>query len=166
MRVFSFICLLWLAACGFEPVHSARTHSDGDTAGALEDVQVVVPTGSRIGQLYRIALEDTLHPANEFPTPRYRLTATIEEINQPIIIERDASITRYNLILKTQYSLIDLSNGKVLGKKSGQRISSYNVSDSDFATFVAERDSRERGIRDLARSVSNELASLLKEPQS
>lgn len=154
-----------LSACGFEPVHgrSSGTENTAEHADVLEQVQVDIPTGGRSGQIFRIALEDRLHPRNLYPSPKYRLTAPIEEIRQPIIIERDASITRYNLILKTQLTLTEIDSGKTLLNKPLQRISSFNVSDSDFATYVAQNDALENGMAALAQSIQREVAAKLAE---
>lgn len=152
-----------LSACGFQPVHGTKPQ-ETSTGGKLEKVQVRVANQNRTGQLFTIALEDALHPSNHYPEPDYLLTSSLEEIKQPIIIERDASITRYNLVLRARYSVQNLKTGDyLLRDKLSQRISSYNVSDSDFATFIADREARERGIEELARTISMELVTLLQD---
>ena len=163
MRILSIILLLLLTACGFQPVHGVKSAETALSQTALETIKVEVPAKGRTAQLYRIALEDTLHPANLYPEPHYRLVSTLEEIKQPIIIERDAQITRYNLILKAHYELFDIATGESLKKKVSQRVSSYNVSDSDFATFMGDRDARENGIKVLTQTIAMELAAFLGE---
>lgn len=165
MKFLCIIALLTLTACGFHPVHGNKANTAINSM-VLEEIKVEVPTKGRSGQLFRIALEDELHPENLYPTPRYRLIGNLEEIKQPIIIERDARITRYNLILKSNYKLLDIASGETVHSKSSQRISSYNVSDSDFATFIANREARERGIKELARTIAMELASVLPDKNS
>lgn len=163
MRLPLLFLLCTLSACGFTPVHGTKKASN--TAGSkLETIQVEIANRDRTGQLFHIALEDALHPANHYPAPKYKLTSTLEEIKQPIIIERDASITRYNLILRAKYSLVNITTGEdIIRNKLSQRISSYNVSDSDFATFAADREARERGLEELARTISMELIGLLQD---
>ncbi|MDG1285957.1 MAG: hypothetical protein P8P30_00150 [Rickettsiales bacterium] len=157
------ICALFLlTACGFEPVHGTKVAQSNPL---LEMIKVEVPSKGRTAQIYRIALEDALHPGNQYPEPRYHLVSQLEETKQPIIIERDAQITRYNMVLKSTYELIDIASSKKLFSKHSQRISSYNVSDSDFATFIAERDARRNGIEALARTTAMEIATRLKAMQ-
>ena len=164
MKYFALICLVTLTACGFQPVHGTKTEQTANII-ALEEIKVEVPAKGRLAQLYRIALEDSLHPSNLYPTPKYRLTSAITEVNQPIIIQRDASIVRYNLVLKATYELTDIASGTQLAKKKIQRISSYNVSDSDFATFIAKRNAREQGIKALAKDLSMKLAATVSATQ-
>jgi len=163
MRIVTLFLLTTLTACGFEPVHGTKDAEHYAHKSPLAPIEVEVQNKDRMGQLFRIALEDALHPDNRYPTPEYTLTTTLEEIKQPIIIERDARITRYNLILRATYSLQHIESAEFIAKnKRSQRISSYNVSDSDFATFVADREARERGIETLARNMSMELITLLR----
>ncbi len=160
MRFLAIILSLFLlCACGFEPVHGTKV---AESSPLLEMIKVEVPTKGRTAQLYRIALEDALHPGNQYPEPRYHLVSQLEEIRQPIIIERDAQITRYNMVLKSTSELLDIASGEKIFSKHSQRISSYNVSDSDFATFIAERDARKNGINALAQTIAMELVTHLK----
>lgn len=168
MRIISLIFALLLpltllTACGFEAVHAKGDSTlNSKYHAALNNIAVEVANQDRSGQLFRIALEDTLHPDNHYAAPKYNLRTTLEEIKQPLIIERDASITRFNLVLKARYSLTEIATGTKVKDKLSQRISSYNVSESDFATFEAERNARERGIEELARKIKMEIITSLR----
>lgn len=157
------LILLSVTACGFRPVHSDKTLSETpqNQVLALNQISVEVPMDNRLGQLYRIALEDVLHPGNDFSETQYIMKSTIIEELQPIIIERNSRITRYNMVLKAEYTLSSLIDGSIIHRGRRQRISSYNVADSDFATFVAQRDARETGVRKVAEMLALDMAKHL-----
>lgn len=161
--LFALTLLFTLSACGFEAVHSKhRANQQAIAAPILSQVTVDVLGPKRLAQLFRVALEDQTHPENRYSSdPRYRVDASITEVKQAIVIEQDASITRFNLIFTVDYQLSDLETGEILLNRQRQRISSYNVSESDFATYINDRDARERGARELAETLAREIAIAL-----
>lgn len=155
MRIVFILALAFaVSSCGFEPVYQQKVQHL-----RASNITVNVVNQSRSGQLLRIALEDEL--ANLPLAKVHYLTATLEETKQPIIVERDSRISRYNLVHKARYSLTDAQGETTLSQQQRQRISSYNVSDSDFATFAAEKDARRNGIHALAKLIAMDIASQL-----
>ncbi len=155
---FLLIALFLVAACGFRPVHAPVSSSQN---AVLQYIMVDnIPT--RSGQILKIELEDLLHPDGQYPQPRYRLAVNFSEEKQPIVIESNARVSRYNLILKADYTLIDLTSGATVHQGSVKRLSSYNSSLSDFSTYVAEGDALNRGVKQLAHDVANRLIAFLK----
>ncbi len=157
--IYLVVFLMVSSACGFTPVHQQQNSSQTNTQ--LQMIQVDVVNTDRLGQLYQIALENALHPDNDFPEPTYRLNTSLTQLKQALVIERDASITRFNIILDATYQLSHIETGETLVNKRLQRITSYNVSESDFGTFVAEKEALERGVKELARTISMELITTL-----
>lgn len=164
MRILSvFLILLLLTSCGFRPLH-APAEQMAVTNTMLHYVAVDSIPG-RSGQILQVALEDGLHPEGRQPELSYRLGVSLNEVKQPIIVERTGRVTRYNLILSANFRVYDPSSGRTLHKGKARRISSYNVSTADFATFSAERDARERGLKELAEDIIMRLAAAFEVPQ-
>jgi LPS-assembly lipoprotein len=107
----------------------------------------VEPIEDRIGQILRNELIDRLTPQGEPQNPRYRLHVTISESRAALAIQPDTSITRYNLKLYVEFSLLDAETGNELYRGTTVAIGSYNAVQSDFATLVAEQDSTRRAAR-------------------
>lgn len=156
------VSLLTLAACGFRPVHAPLTHEGRPTDAVLQYVSLDTIDAGRGGQILQTELEDLLHPDNAYPTPRYRLQVQLLETKQPVVIERNARVSRYNLLMVAQYSLIDLNSGGTIYTNETKRIGSYNASLSDFSTFVAEGDARNRNIKQLANDIVMRISAKLR----
>lgn len=162
VRAFSVVLLLALAACGFRPVHAPLSQEGRATDAVLQYVSLNTIDAGRAGQILQTELEDLLHPDGAYPSPRYRLSATLEESKQPIVIERNARVSRYNLMMLAKYNLIDLNSGATIYQSETRRIGSYNASLSDFSTFVAESDARNRTVKQLAQDIAMRLTAKLK----
>lgn len=163
MRILTLSFLLLLAACGFRPVHAPTQALTGPsmTAPVLQTIQVS-PIPQRSGQILSIALEDLLHADGQYPTPRYRLDTTLEEAKQPIVIETNGRVSRYNLVLVARYSLYEIHSNALVTNGTVKRISGFNSSLSDFSTFVSENDTHDRNIRQMAQDISMRIALKLK----
>ena len=137
-------------------------HEGRATDAVLQYVSVAPIEAGRGGQVLQTELEDLLHPDNVFPTPRYTLKVTLEEAKQPIVIERNARVSRYNLVMIARYELVDLNSGATVYRNETKRIGSYNASLSDFSTYVAEGDARNRNIKQLANDMVMRISEKLK----
>ncbi|MBN67638.1 MAG: hypothetical protein CMM94_08775 [Rickettsiales bacterium] len=140
------ISLLSLAACGFTPVYSERYN----TRTELTQIDVIAPPG-RNGALLEAELEDYFNPEHRPAEKRYLLEVKLAVNYIPIAIERDGTVARYSIELKSPFVLRRLSDNQVIYKDTVRRISSFNVSEQeDFATYVARSDASERGVKALA----------------
>jgi LPS-assembly lipoprotein len=157
------ILLPLLAACGFRPVHAPLERAE---SASLQQVRVDPIPAGRPGQVLQIALEDMMTPSGPPANARYRVIAAITEVKRPIIIERNAEISRYNLEMTVPYSVVEVATGQTLGSGQVRRISSYNVSNSDFSTFIGERDARERGIQEAAQEISMRVATIVENAEN
>ena len=120
----------------------------------------------RSGQILQVELEDILHPEGQVPSQHYRLAVELGEIKQPIIVELTGRVSRYNLIHTANYRVYDPVSGANLHQGNAKRVSSYNVSTADFSTYTAERDARERGLKELAQDLVMRLAAAFEAPNS
>lgn len=146
-----------LGACGFTPLYGVQP--DGTRVNTeLEQIQVVAIEDGRTGYDIYNALIDRLSPNGEPEAPDYQLRIRLREQREGVAIERDASITRYNLRLTANYTLVDIRTGNTVHEGQSRSIASYNVVDSQFATLTAERDAEERAAIELSEDIKLRLA--------
>lgn len=152
MRIlFSLLVLSLVTACGFRPLYGTNgATSDPDTSAFLASIDVRA-SDDRTGQMLQYAIEDLLHYDPAYA--KYRLRLTVEEKLQPIGIEQDRRISRYNLIHIIKLALIRSDTGKREFKDTVKITTSYNIVQSDFASHMAERDARERAIQEAAEAI-------------
>jgi len=84
---------------------------------------------------------------------RYRLIVTLSENREGLALRRDASVTRYNYVLRATFELRDAATDVVVDKGDARAIAAYNVVDSQFATLSAEQDAETRAARELAEQI-------------
>jgi LPS-assembly lipoprotein len=142
------VCLL-LAGCGFHPMYGSAL------APQLSSIYVE-PIAERDGYELRTALIDLLQSDGEAGGKAYRLKVTLNESQQGIALQNDATITRYNNTLDARYTLSD-AQGNVLTAGSQSELSAYNVVTSPYATLAAEQDSSKRAAQDVAERIHLDL---------
>lgn len=138
------LLLLCIAACGFTPVY----RKDGVVSERLAAVEIA-PMAGRLGQQMTGALERTLAAGSGQPK-RYRLEIVLVPSRRIVSIEQDRRINRYDVVMDSQYVLRNLETGAALDRGTMQAITSYTIVESDFASYIAERDAQEQAIRKLA----------------
>ena len=142
------VCLL-LAGCGFHPMYGSAL------APQLSSIYVEL-IAERDGYELRTALIDLLQSDGEAGGKAYRLKVTLNESQQGIALQNDATITRYNNTLDARYTLSD-AQGNVLTTGSQSELSAYNVVTSPYATLAAEQDSSKRAAQDVAERIHLDL---------
>lgn len=149
--------LFLLGACGFRPLYG--TAEDGSSAfDELETVQVA-PLPDRTGQRLHNLLRDRINPRGQPQAPKYILQITLSEDLENLAIEQDETATRANLKLSARFSLVSVEGGQVVFRGGSNSVNSYNIVDSQFATFVSERDARDRALRELSEDIRLRLAT-------
>lgn len=136
------LAAMLLAGCGFSPMYARDSAAVAELAAVSVD-----PIEERIGQILRNELIDRLTPRGDPPSPRYHLNITITESRAALAVQSDTNITRFNLRLTVEFSLVDVATGEELYHDTTVAIGSYNAVQSDFATLVAEQDSTRRAAR-------------------
>lgn len=155
------LALLVCSGCGFTPLYGARD-SAGIPVGARQVQSIALdPIPGRGGQILRNALEDALHLGGREEAAHYRLNVTFEIKKIPVIIQDDASISRYNMLLVSRYRLMRAADEAVIDSGEIKRMGSYNVSDADFSSYTAEQDTIKRNILELAEEYRLRLSALL-----
>jgi len=140
--------LLLLGACGFQPLHAER----GGQAADLAAIQVgQIP--DRIGQQLRNHLLDILTPRGSPRKPRYFLSVKLTENIQELAIRKNAFATRANFQLIANYQLIDATTQLSVLVSGSQVVSGYNISQSEFANLIAEKDARAKAVREISQDI-------------
>ncbi|MEM6465919.1 MAG: LPS assembly lipoprotein LptE [Pseudomonadota bacterium] len=144
-----------LAACGFEPVYGPANQ----TTRVPGRIDLQVPASDE-GFAFRESFERRGIPGSG---PIYRLTVSLSSRRRARVIQRDNSITRFNLEVTASYVLTQpdgrtLTQGEVVGTTE------YSATANSFATEVAERDARDRLARNLAERLALRLSTLEPSP--
>ena len=148
--------LLALAGCGFQPLHAERSGVAATTALARIAVE---PMEGRMGFELRNRLLDRLTPGGAPVDPDYSLRVKIEETRQPLVVQTDTRISRYNLTLDATYRVFDVRQGGEVFAGRARAIGSYNVVESPFATESARMATATRVARTLADDIEAQLAA-------
>jgi LPS-assembly lipoprotein len=156
-RVALLVALVLLTACGFRPLYG-----EGDGRGERIRAELAAIEVSRLeerlGQILRGALIDELDPTGEGEPARYDLIVGLTRTSNALAIQLDATITRYDMVLRAPYALRRRADGAVLHRGTVRRVASYNVRREPYATLVAEQDAERRAAREVAREIASLLA--------
>lgn len=146
-NLFLLFFFVMLSACGFKPIYAQHDNS------ALNQIFVEeIPT--REGQVLRNELQDLLASTGYV----YRLQVELERERRESGIQEDLRVSRYDIILKASYRLLD-DGGSVVMRDTSKIYSSYNRTSSEFSTFVAEEDATEKAAEQLAYEIRGKLAA-------
>lgn len=159
-RYIPVFSLILLTACGFQPVYKKTAENESNRL-FLSNIQLT-PIGGKLGQQLRMELEDRL-PA-PVAEPTLLVSLNLKKDKQPVGITLERRITRYNVLMKANLRIKDAATGKDLHSEPLESITSYNViQDSDYATYIAERDATKRAVSDLAVMVEQRLIAFYQE---
>ena len=150
--------LLFLAACGFQPIYGDSAPSN--VRASLAAIEVG-PIKDRAGQQLRNELVRRLHPDGRPHKPSYRLQVQLGINKRELALKRSEIATRANLRMTATYTLRKNTDGKQLIQGTTRITASYDILTSDFATLAAEADAHRRGVRELADEIANRLAAFL-----
>lgn len=132
----AFLALLLLAGCGFAPVYGP-----GGAARDLHAAIAVDPPRDASGFAYVRQLESRLGLTD---APAYRLTSELALDEEELGITPDQVISRYQLVGRARFTLVDLATRKVVTQGSVDTFTSYSGTGTPFATRTARRDARDR----------------------
>lgn len=146
-----------LAGCGFAPVYGERP-ANAPTQIALDNVEVAPIAEKLLGLEMRNGLIDRINPNGEPASPLYRLEVNLNAQRGGVLVQPDASITRYDYILTARYKLIGLEKNETLASGTTSARASYNVVESEYATLIAQQDAGKRAARTLSDDVAMRIA--------
>ena len=148
--------LLWiallplLAGCGFHPLYG-----DAKLQPQLASIYVE-PVAERDGYELRNTLINLLASNGQSGGKTYRLKLTLNETNQGVALQNDATITRYNDTLTVGYVLTD-DAGKEVTRGTQSSLASYNTVNSPYATLAGQQDADKRAAQEIAERIRLDL---------
>lgn len=152
----AFLALLLLTGCGFRPLYGERALTpEVSTEMALIDIRAI---DSRVGLTLRNELLDLLTPLGTPARPRYVLAVDLVATRQGLALERDATVTRFNLTLNAEYRLLDAATRQELNAGTARSTAAFNVVRADFANVIADRDAEDRAARVVAEEIVTRLS--------
>ncbi|WP_299672144.1 LPS assembly lipoprotein LptE [uncultured Roseobacter sp.] len=127
---------LALAACGFTPVYAP-----GGSATQLQNNVTVSEPDTRNGFLITQRIEERLGRAAD---PEYRLALSVSSSQESLAVDREGDITRYNILGRADYSLVESSTGRVITSGRAENFTGYSAAGTTVATLAAQRDAQRR----------------------
>ncbi len=144
---------LLLQGCGFTPVYATR---DEEPAG-LASVNLVAVSGREsIQPLITNAFDRRKAVAAAGVSPAYDLIIEAEEFAQRLAVQIDASVTRYNYLLRADYTLVRREDGKKF-RGASEAVASFNVVTSQYSTLFAEEAAKEKAARSLIEALERDI---------
>jgi LPS-assembly lipoprotein len=148
-----------LGGCGFEPLYGRF----GDVSIADDLAQIrIQPIANRSGQILRNHLIDGLQPRGESQPTAYTLAIElIEPQPQDLGISRTESVVRYGYVAQANCRLLDAS-GREIWRGRAASSTSYEVTNSQFATLAGLNNARDRVMEEISIDVKAQLAALFR----
>jgi LPS-assembly lipoprotein len=139
-----------LAGCGFHPLYG-----DAHLQPQLASIYVE-PVAERDGYELRNTLINLLAANGESGGKAYRLKLNLNETNQGVALQNDATITRYNDTLTVSYVLTD-DKGTEVTHGTQSSLASYNTVNSPYATLAGQKDADKRAAQEIAERIRLDL---------
>ena len=146
---------LCLSGCGFHPMMGANAEQDG-VSSQLCTVEVS-ELPNRDGQQLRNFLIDRLcsRPAQ---TPKYTLHVRVISSEEPLAISKDSSSSSAQISSSATFSLVHLKSGKVALAGVSRVIPSYNITNYQWASLVAQQSANQRSIEYLCGEIITKIS--------
>ncbi len=152
MRIFYFLTLMFLTACGFTPLYG--DHKNPDAINSLLENVAINTIPDQEGQYLRNLLIDRFYRTSRPQNPAFALTiAPIVESRIDLDETEQSDTTRQQLRLVSHLTLTRLDTNEVILKRPLRSITSYNVLSSEYTTRVSRTDVRNNALNDLARQI-------------
>jgi LPS-assembly lipoprotein len=159
-RGFLVLGLTSLAGCGFHPLYAPRGPRDFDPELAAIKV---APIRDRIGQLLAQELNEQLNPNNISVLPHYTLTVALTASRADLGIQRDATSTRGEVTISATFVITDNRPGGTRLTGSTRAVGSFNIVSDAYAAQVAEDDTRERVVAQIADDLVTKLVLFVRQ---
>lgn len=147
-KFFLILLMINLYSCNFKPINKTYT-----TELELNKIAIETDSDKMSHNLY-LTLSDLFNPNSVDIKPEYKLIIKLKKYTEAVAIQTDSSATRYNVVIEANYSLTNLLTGKFINKDYNLSIiGSYDVVASEYATYVAEENTTENIIKELAQEI-------------
>lgn len=155
----TLIALILLSGCGFRPLYQNTNTVNG--GGTTLDIVEINDIPNAIGQAFKNALIDRFYHNGYPQSALYILKVSLEESGRDIIIQKNDTTTRSQLVLRATYELINKQTRQLVEKGSVRSVSSYNILPSQYTTLVTQNDAREKNTREAADKITLRIAVVL-----
>ncbi len=157
LGLLALVCGLALSSCGFRPLYG-EDEAGSSTFDSLETIQIAA-LPDRTGQQLHNLLRDRINPRGQPISPEYVLRIRLSETTESLAIAQDETATRANLRLSANFTLTQVGSNEVVMSGNARSSNSYNIVDSQYATYVSQNDARDRALRELSEDIRLRLAS-------
>ena len=150
---------IFLFSCGYQPlINVNQTKESLFNSGKFE---IFSPENDIGFQIRENLLTDFGFPKN----PKYRIMLKNSLERRKSIVTNKNDITRYNLILKTIFNLIEINNNKIILTKIFETETSFSASTNitGFKAQVAKVNAEKRLAYDIAEKIRIEILILEKD---
>lgn len=150
--------LIFLAACGLEPMYSKGNTGGQQITAALPNIDIAgIP--DRDGQYLRNLLIDQLYAHGRPGDAPYLLTfAPLEKDTVNLGIRKSATATRAQVEISTHMKLVEKATSKVLLSRDLKSIGAYNLLDNQLASIVSQQNITESLLQEMRDSAVRELS--------
>lgn len=156
MRIIIYgLMLVFITSCGFKPMLSKN--SGGEQA--LESIKLYKVEGPNQPRLKRLILEGL--GDNFGLSSIYSLDIKVKNELSATGTLKDSTSTRYKVKVTFSYQLTEIDTQEVIDIGSIYLYSSYDVADSEFANYIAERYTNDNVIKELCEELKSRLILVL-----
>ncbi|MDB5477507.1 MAG: hypothetical protein JWM96_2 [Alphaproteobacteria bacterium] len=152
---------LSLTACGFHPLYQ-NTNTFAGQETVLNDIEITDISGVN-GLDLRNNLIDRFYNNGRPDNACYTLNIMLEELGRNIVIQKNDTTTRAQLVLRANYRLLDNETRQEVDSGTIRAVSSYNLLPSHYTTLVTQSDARDMAVRELADKMTSRIAVVLQE---
>jgi len=155
---------LLASACGFEPVYTAQRTNAG-IVGPTADLYAirVVPIADREGQLLHNMLLDRLNPNGRPGRPLYELSTLVDISVSNLGVLADATSSRARVRVQASSTLTGAGDPHLF---EAEAVSSFNITESDYASVAAEDAAIERSLATIADKLTLQLAAFFRKARA
>ncbi len=155
--ILNFCIILLISNCGYEPIYQKNLETSQDLLSvSVKNIK------DRSGQILRNSLINKLNPEGKREIKKYNLIIELSESKTELGVRKDMSATRTDLEISIKYILRDIENSNIILQGNKKSISSYDVVESVYATLIAEKDARKKGIEILSDDIYTDLTIFFK----
>ena len=146
--------LVFLSACGFEPLHGSGNTVDSSLASTRIEV---IP--DRNGQILHNQLRDKLNPKGLAPNPLYSLTVDLSVTTRTTGFTSEQDATYATIIASAQYKLTRRSDSQEVYSGTSEAVTSYNQFVTPYTNRYSENDATERALVSLSQDLYTSLST-------
>ena len=147
------VTTLILAACGFKPMHAPTAF--GGTGVHLSNIQVEMQANNKIDFLLAQALRNRM---GDNANTKYILKITPETKRNRLGIGADDVASRYDLVMKTAFELVEAKTGDVVYRSNVRAISTFGAPRDPYGTSAAQSNAEQQVSSEVADRIIARLA--------